>query len=108
MIGLGLVVEEKFFRRRRRRRRRHLGVDPKKLGFCIKNIEYRHSFSRVCCLGKKRRLTKDDGQVFKKSGGHFFGKKNTGGLTEDAGQVLLRTPSPKMSRTPCPVEDPMS
>ena len=29
MIGLGLVVVEKFFRRRRRRRRRHLGVDPK-------------------------------------------------------------------------------
>ncbi len=40
MIGQGLVVVEKFFRRRRRRRRRHhLGVDPKKLGFCIKNIE---------------------------------------------------------------------
>ena len=32
MIGLGLVVVEKFFRRRRRRRR-HLGVDPKKTRF---------------------------------------------------------------------------
>ena len=38
MMGLGLVVVEKFFRRRRRRRR-HLGVDPKKLGICTKNIE---------------------------------------------------------------------
>ena len=36
MIGLVLVVVEKFFRRRRRRRRRHLGVEPQKLGFCIK------------------------------------------------------------------------
>ena len=59
MIGLGLVVVEKFFRRRRRRRR-HLGVDPKKVGICIKNIEYRHFSSRGCCFG---------------------GKKNAGGLT---------------------------
>ena len=64
MIGLGLVVVEKFFRRRRRRRRRrHLGVDPRKLGICIKNIEYRH-FS---------------------SGGCFFREKNAGGLTKDDG-----------------------
>ena len=34
--------------------------------------------------------------------------KNAGGLTEDAGQVLLRTPSPKRLRTPGPVEDPES
>ena len=41
--------------------------------------------------------------------GIFFGEKKTaGGLTEDAGQVLLRTPSPKMLRTPGPVEDPES
>ena len=42
MMGWGLAVAGKFFRRRRRRRRRrrHLGVDPQKLGFCIKNIEY--------------------------------------------------------------------
>ena len=41
MIGPGLVVVEKIFRRRRRRRRRRpLGVGPKKLGFCIKHIEY--------------------------------------------------------------------
>ena len=54
MMGLGLVVVEKFFRRRRRRRRRHLGVDPKKLGICIKNIEYRHFSSRGCYFwGKK-------------------------------------------------------
>ena len=54
MIGLGLVVVEKIFRRRRRRRRRrHLGVDPKKLGFCIKNIEYRQFSSRGCFGGKK-------------------------------------------------------
>ena len=54
MIGLGLVVVEKIFRRRRRRRRRHLGVDPNKLGFCIKNIEYRYLSSRVCFFwGKK-------------------------------------------------------
>ena len=38
----------------------------------------------------------------------FLEKKNAGGLTEDAGQVLLRTPSPKMLRTPGPVEDPES
>ena len=36
MMGLGLVVVEKFFRRRRRRG--HLGVDPKKIGICINNI----------------------------------------------------------------------
>ena len=52
MIGLGLVVVEKFFRRRRRRR--HLGVDPKKVGICIKNIEYRHFSSRVCFFGEKK------------------------------------------------------
>ena len=34
MIGLGLVVVEKFFRRRRRRcRRRHLGGGPQKTRF---------------------------------------------------------------------------
>ena len=62
MMGLGLVVVEKFFRRRRRRRRRrrHLGVDPKKVGICIKNIEYSHFSSRGC---------------------YFWGKKNAGGLT---------------------------
>ena len=54
MIGLGLVVVEKFFRRRRRRRRRHLGVDPKKLGFCIKDIEYGHFSSRGCFFGEKK------------------------------------------------------
>ena len=54
MIGLGLVVVEKIFRRRRRRRRRHLGVDPKKLGFCIKNKEYRHCSSRGCFFEEKK------------------------------------------------------
>ena len=45
---------------------------------------------------------------FQKGRGHCFEKKNGGGLTEDAGQVMLRTPSPKMLRTPGPVEDPES
>ena len=35
--GVGAGAAGKFFRRRRRR---HLGVDPKNIGFCIKNIEY--------------------------------------------------------------------
>ena len=39
---------------------------------------------------------------FKKRGVTFWRKKNAGGLTEDDDQVL------KMSRTPCPVEDPKS
>ena len=77
MIGLGLVVVEKFFRRRRRRRR-HLGVDPKKLGICIKNIEYRHFSSRGCFLGEKnRRLTEDAGQVKQMWRGRLFVEKHT-------------------------------
>ena len=58
MIGLGLVVVEKFFRRRRRRRRRPLGLDPKQIGFCIKNIEYRHFSSQGVLLGKTEGLLK--------------------------------------------------
>ena len=80
MIGLGLVAVEKFFRRRRRRRRRrrHLGVDPKKVGICIKIIEYRHFSSRGCYFGGKKppeallQLT----DRFQKIGGPIFGKKN--------------------------------
>ena len=53
MIGLELVVVEKFFRRRRRRRRRRLGVDLKKLDICSKHIGYRHFSSRGCFWGKK-------------------------------------------------------
>ena len=52
--GVGAGAAGKFFRRRRRRRRRHLGVDPKKLGFCIKDIEYRHFSSRGCFFGGKK------------------------------------------------------
>ena len=40
----------------------------KKLDICIKHVEYRHYvFQGVCFWGKNRRLTKDAGQVFKKS-----------------------------------------
>ncbi len=54
-------------------------------------------------------LTEDDGEVLKE--GVVFGENKTaGGLTEDDGEVsnMSRTPSPKMSRTPGPVEDPES
>ena len=48
----------------------------------------------------------------KQNMGSLFGEetKNAGGLTEDDDQVLKmsRTPCPKMSRTPGPVEDPWS
>ena len=49
----------------------------KKLDICIKNIEYRHYFSRVRFFGEKnsRRLTKDAGKVFKKQGGIFLEEK---------------------------------
>ena len=55
MIGLGLVVVEKFFRRRRRRRRRrrHLGVDPKQLGVFMEHIEYFFFSPRVYFLERK-------------------------------------------------------
>ena len=92
MIGLGLVVVEKFFRRRRRRRRRrrHLGVDPKKLGVYIKNIEYRHFSSRGCLLGKKAEgLLKTLARFSKNERSLFRGKKSRR-LTKDAGQVFKK------------------
>ena len=40
------------------------GVDPKKLGSCTKDIEYRHFSSRVCFFGEKhRRPVEDAGKV---------------------------------------------
>ena len=82
----------------------------KKLGSCIKNIEYGHFSSGGCFFrGKKnRRLTKDAGQVFKKRGSFFGGEKTAGGPTEDDGLTEDYDQVLKMSRTPCPVEDPKS
>ena len=60
-------------------------------------------------LGKKAEgLLKTLARFSKHEGVMLSEKKNAGGLTEDAGQVLLRTPSPKMLRTPGSVEDPES
>ena len=78
MIGLGLVVVEKFFRRRRRRR--HLGVDLKKLGICIKNMEYTHFSSRGCYFWGKKKTPEALLQMtasFFFNRGSFFGGKTT-------------------------------
>ena len=61
---------------------------------------------RAHCLEKNKTaggLTADDCQVLNIEGQLLeTQKKNAGGLIKDDCQVL------KMSRTPCPVEDPMS